>query len=55
MTEPLGGDPACWLDRVCEECGRLMEDDVAHHFPVPPRHRQGGEAGCGPDGDSLGT
>ncbi|GAA2828829.1 hypothetical protein GCM10010505_61130 [Kitasatospora aburaviensis] len=20
-----GGDAACWLDRVCEECGRLRE------------------------------
>lgn len=20
-----GGDPACWLERVCEECGRLRE------------------------------
>jgi hypothetical protein len=18
-----GGDPACWLDQVCEECGRI--------------------------------
>jgi hypothetical protein len=26
MTEPLGEDPARWLDRVCEECGRLMEE-----------------------------
>lgn len=22
-----GGDPACWLDRVCAECGRLVEGD----------------------------
>lgn len=20
-----GGDPACWLDRVCPECGRFAE------------------------------
>jgi hypothetical protein len=40
MTEPLGEDPARWLDRVCEECGRLMEDDVAHHCPVLPRRGQ---------------
>jgi hypothetical protein len=44
MTEPLGGDPAWWIDRNCEECGRLMEDDVAHHCPVLPRRDQGGEA-----------
>lgn len=23
MTD--GGDPACWLDRVCPSCGRLDE------------------------------
>lgn len=21
--EPEGGDPACWLNRVCPDCGRL--------------------------------
>lgn len=21
-----GGDPVCWLDRVCEECGAFRED-----------------------------
>ncbi|MFD4907332.1 hypothetical protein [Kitasatospora purpeofusca] len=20
-----GGEPACWLDRVCEDCGRVRE------------------------------
>ncbi len=20
-----GGDPACWLDRVCAECGAFLE------------------------------
>lgn len=20
-----GGDPACWLDRVCDACGRLAD------------------------------
>nr|WP_078600062.1 DUF309 domain-containing protein [Streptomyces violens] len=24
-----GGDPACWLDRVCDECGRIREDSAA--------------------------
>lgn len=23
--EPQGGDPACWLDRVCPECGAFTE------------------------------
>lgn len=31
MDEPRrvdeGGDPACWLDRVCPACGRLPESD----------------------------
>ena len=22
-----GGDPACWADRVCEQCGRLIEHE----------------------------
>jgi hypothetical protein len=55
MTELLGGDPACWLDRGCEECGRLMEEDLAHHCPVLPRRGQGGEAGGGSDCDSQGA
>lgn len=26
-TEPIemGGDPACWLGRVCDNCGALVE------------------------------
>ena len=23
----LGGDPVCWLNRVCPECGRFAEDE----------------------------
>jgi len=23
-----GGDPACWANRVCDECGQLIEDDT---------------------------
>lgn len=34
--EPEGGDPACWLNRVCPECGRLAEE-------APPTRC----AGCG--------
>lgn len=29
----LGGDPACWLDRVCFECGRFLEDEYASVCP----------------------
>ncbi|MFI0819331.1 hypothetical protein ACH4TX_25650 [Streptomyces sp. NPDC021098] len=24
-AEPEGGDAACWLDRVCAECGALQD------------------------------
>ncbi len=24
-----GGDPACWMDRVCGSCGLLLETDSA--------------------------
>lgn len=34
--EPEGGDPACWLNRVCAQCGRLAEEE-------PPTRC----AGCG--------
>ena len=26
-----GGDAACWLSRVCEECGQLVEGGDEHH------------------------
>jgi hypothetical protein len=26
----LGGDPACWLDRVCPECGGFVDDAETH-------------------------
>src|SRR5439155_4176064 len=29
-----GGDPACWLDRVCEVCGAVIEND-GHECPCP--------------------
>ncbi|WP_204263637.1 hypothetical protein [Geodermatophilus normandii] len=25
--EDAGGDPACWLARVCPACGRLADED----------------------------
>jgi rubrerythrin len=32
--EPIeGGDPACWLSRVCPECGRLADDDPPTRCP----------------------
>ncbi len=29
-TEPEGGDPACWLDHVCPDCGRFVEHSHDH-------------------------
>jgi rubrerythrin len=26
--DPAGGEAACWLDRVCEVCGRLPDEDL---------------------------
>jgi hypothetical protein len=25
-----GGDPVCWLDRVCDECGAFVDDAEEH-------------------------
>lgn len=35
MTDQ-GGDPACWADRVCPDCGQLVED-AAHACPRSAR------------------
>ncbi len=34
--DPQGGDPACWLDRVCPECGSFVDEGVVHSCPEPP-------------------
>ncbi|MFC5929252.1 hypothetical protein [Cryobacterium melibiosiphilum] len=26
--EPIGGDPVCWLERVCPDCGALVEAEL---------------------------
>jgi hypothetical protein len=26
--DPAGGEDACWLDRVCEACGRLPDEGL---------------------------
>lgn len=44
-----GGDPVCWLDRVCDECGAMREDMTS---PVcarcgTPFPGAGGDTGSG--------
>ena len=33
QEEHVGGDPACWLDRVCPDCGRFRDDPELDHCP----------------------
>jgi hypothetical protein len=38
-VEPEGGDPACWLDHVCPDCGRFVEradDHACDRADAPP-------------------
>jgi rubrerythrin len=28
LERVTGGDPACWLERVCAECGALVEGEL---------------------------
>jgi rubrerythrin len=28
-----GGEAACWLNRVCPECGRMADEDPPTHCP----------------------
>ena len=44
-----GGDPACWADRVCPECGAVRDDHGGHRAGCS--RLAGGEASSG--GDSL--
>jgi len=30
----LGGDPACWLNLVCQDCGRFIDDPLAETCPA---------------------
>jgi hypothetical protein len=34
-TDELGGDPACWLDAVCDRCGALIEPAQPHRCRTP--------------------
>ena len=40
MTTEQGGDPACWADRVCEQCGQIVEDEE-HRCPRPAEPEDG--------------
>jgi hypothetical protein len=35
--DDVGGDPACWLDRVCLACGAFTDDSDAHECPSGDR------------------
>ncbi len=37
----LGGDAACWLDRVCPTCGALAEGEPSAHCPRCGHHLPG--------------
>jgi len=45
--DDLGGDPACWLDRVCDTCGALVETDD-HTCPADPGPTSGSSPGPTP-------
>jgi rubrerythrin len=32
--DDVGGDPACWLTRVCPACGRLADEDPPTRCPA---------------------
>jgi rubrerythrin len=39
VPEPVDeGDPACWLQRVCSECGRLADEDPPTRCPACGAH-----------------
>lgn len=38
LARDQGGDPACWMSRVCPECGGFIEDDTTPHH-CPHHHR----------------
>ena len=42
-VEPEGGDPACWLDHVCDACGRFVEDPATHECGAPAERRRADE------------
>ncbi len=30
IDDELGGDPACWANVVCDECGKIMDAQHRH-------------------------
>ena len=33
LGKPEGGDPVCWLRRICPVCGRLADEDLPTRCP----------------------
>lgn len=47
MTVEPDGDPACWLDRVCDLCGGYLQGGEPHECraPMTPTTAAGPSAG----------
>ena len=50
--ESEGGEPACWLNLVCEECGKVREGG---RCPVCDAEPAGASTGAEPAGGSTGA
>lgn len=56
--EQQGGEPACWLDQVCEECGKVREDaarTACEHCGHDPRTPPQDSATADPDPAARGS
>ena len=59
MGDDMGGDPACWLNQVCDECGAITERDEVHDCSVrlgtPPTSAVGSDDPIGQPGSPAQT
>jgi len=40
VFDDVGGDPVCWLDRVCPDCGALTEAESCWRCGAPTTARE---------------